>query len=528
MAVGDWPANPDGTWPVPKTPAELARFLSDPMARICSGLLYRILVKNERDDADEGKVEPFKPNRAQRRFMARMWYRNLILKARQLGFTTLICILWLDHALFVPNQRVVLIAQDLDKAVQIFRDKVKFAYDRLPEEVRAAVPPTKWSETELVLANGSALKVTNSPRSGTPDRLHVSEMGKIGAKTPNKAKEIVTGGFPAVPSSGIIVIESTAEGQDGEFYRIAMKAQAHAQSGKPLTPKDFRFHFFAWWQDPDYTMPVATRPETDGDREYFAEVEAIVGGKLTQGQRNWYITTLESDFSGEAELMWQEYPSYPAEAFKVSTEGTYYAKQLASARRQRRIGFFPHQPGLPVHSFWDIGSSDGTGIWLMQEIGAEHRFIKYIEAWGEPYSYFTGEMQKMGFTWGKHHLPHDAEHKRQQAEKVEAPIDQIRTLELGGEWVIVPRTDDIVHGINMTRAKFPNCTFDEAGCKEGLIHLGAYRKEWDEKANTWKLKPRHDEHSEGADSFRQYGQGFVPRALVRPPKSTGRRNWRTA
>jgi hypothetical protein len=111
---------------------------------------------------------------------------------------------------------------------------------------------------------------------------------------------------------------------------------------------------------------------------------------------------------------------------------------------------------------------------------------------------------------------------------VEAPIDQLRRLELGGEWIVVPRTDDIVHGINMTRAKFPSCTFDEGGTAKGIKHLGAYRKEWDENANTWKLHPRHDEHSEAADAFRQYGQGFEPRALIRPAKSQKPRNWRTA
>jgi hypothetical protein len=35
-------------------------------------------------------------------------------KARQLGFTTLICILWLDHALFNANQHCGVIAQNLE------------------------------------------------------------------------------------------------------------------------------------------------------------------------------------------------------------------------------------------------------------------------------------------------------------------------------------------------------------------------------------------------------------------------------
>ena len=52
-----------------------------------------------------------------------MHRRNIILKARQLGFTTLIAIPWLDTALFTPNMRCGIIAQDLGAAEVIFRDK---------------------------------------------------------------------------------------------------------------------------------------------------------------------------------------------------------------------------------------------------------------------------------------------------------------------------------------------------------------------------------------------------------------------
>src|SRR4051812_10196829 len=87
--------------------AELARNLSDPMWRISN--LYKILIKGE--EGDDNLVLQFKPNRAQRRFISRLHHRNIILKARQLGFTTLIAIVWLDHALFNANVRCGIIAQ---------------------------------------------------------------------------------------------------------------------------------------------------------------------------------------------------------------------------------------------------------------------------------------------------------------------------------------------------------------------------------------------------------------------------------
>ena len=46
--------------------------------------------------------------------------------------------------------------------------------------------------------------------------MHVSELGKICKKYPEKAKEIVTGDVEAVPADGgIITLEATAEGKKG-------------------------------------------------------------------------------------------------------------------------------------------------------------------------------------------------------------------------------------------------------------------------------------------------------------------------
>ena len=69
---------------VPKTPdeAELLRNLADPMWRLCSGALYKIMVKS---DDGSGSVIPFVPNRAQRRLIKRLWHRNLILRPASLA-----------------------------------------------------------------------------------------------------------------------------------------------------------------------------------------------------------------------------------------------------------------------------------------------------------------------------------------------------------------------------------------------------------------------------------------------------------
>ena len=129
--------------PLPTNKEELERCLADPIWRIFSGCLYKIKIKGDDFRDEYGVLQvaesfemPFKPNEAQIRFMDRLWYRNIILKARQLGFTTLICVLWLDHALFNANQNCGIIAQDLPTVYNIFKDKIKFAYDDLPPEIR--------------------------------------------------------------------------------------------------------------------------------------------------------------------------------------------------------------------------------------------------------------------------------------------------------------------------------------------------------------------------------------------------------
>lgn len=284
--------------------ATLAAHLDDPMWRISN--LYKIIIKG--DDDPDGLVITFKPNRAQRRLIARLHHRNIILKARQLGFTTLIAILWLDTALFSKGPiRCGIVAQDKDTATMIFRDKVKFAYNNLPPVLRERFPLEKDSAEEILFAhNGASIRVATSYRGGTPHRLHISEFGKICRQYPHKAQEVVTGSLPAVPKSGITVIESTAEGQDGAFYDMTMAAKALDEKGAPLSAKDYRFHFFPWWEAPEYRLPAERVVFTEADNRYFLEVEGKIKRQLDVAQRAWYVTTRRADFADEAPLMWQE------------------------------------------------------------------------------------------------------------------------------------------------------------------------------------------------------------------------------
>lgn len=483
-----------------KAQIEFARNMADPMYRLNN--LYKIIIKGDGDD--DGLVVQFKMNRAQRRFIARMHHRNIILKARQLGFTTLIAIVWLDHALFNANSRCGIIAQDREAAEVIFRDKVKFAYENLPQALRDAMPLAADNAKELLFAhNNSSIRVATSMRSGTIHRLHVSEFGKICAKFPDKAKEVITGSIPAVPLNGIIVIESTAEGAEGRFHDMTQKAIAMQEMGKELTERDWRFHFFPWWQESRYRMDADNVLMTKKDHEYFDKIEVEMRVTIDIQQRAWYVATRDADFVGSEESMLQEYPGTPQEAFAVSAEGCYYTNQLTAARKQGRVLSIP-VIGVPVNTFWDIGNSDGTAIWFHQRVGMEDRFIGYYEAHGEDLTHYMKHLQDTGYLWNKHFLPHDADHVRLGI-KNKSTKKQLEELGLRNV-VIVPVTPSINAGIQLTRKHMASCYFDEAGCKDGLARLTAYKKKWNTTGGRWSDEPLHDANSEGADAFRQFAQ----------------------
>lgn len=516
---------------VPASVEDWRACLSDPYWRIYSGQLYKIMVKSDADDT--GFVMPFRPNAVQTLFLESLHYRNVILKARQLGLTTVACIMWLDHALWVPDQRCGVIAHTKTSAETLFRDKVKFAYENLPPPLKARFPLKRDAAEELLFAhNNSSIRVDTSMRSGTLHRLHVSELGKIAVQSRSRAREVVTGSIPALADDGVLIVESTAEGAAGEFYDMCQGAQAIAETARMPTRKEFMFHFFPWQSDAAYVADPAYVTISATEHEYFDNVQREMGCKITLPQRAWYVATRDGTMGGDPEKMWQEYPSTPEECWQKSTEGTYYPRQLSAARSQGRIRRVPHVENVPVHTFWDIGAGDGTGIWLMQYVGSEHRFIRYIEGWGESYAFYVKALRETGYVFGIHHLPHDANHMRQMANTVASPLNML--MELAPDWnfEIIPPVQTLQAGIEMTRQKFGQAVFDTEGCKHGLVHLSLYRKTWNRAQAAWTETPNKLEgHSEAADAFRQWAQGFDPRRLSnlnRRPSATRRPTGLTA
>lgn len=451
----------------------------------------------------QGKKVRFRMSEEQLEYFEGMHTRNIILKARQLGFTTECCIIQLDAALF-EAAKCALIAHTLNDSKRLFREKIKYAYDNLPVEIRAANPASNDAAGELVFKKGGSIYVSTSFRGGTLRYLHVSEFGKICAKFPHKAREIVTGAFEAVATNCFVTIESTAEGRAGYFFDYAQSAEHQKLSGSPLGLLDWKFFFFSWWKSAAYWLEpegvIIPRRLTD----YFADLEAKHGIKTNDGQRAWYAAkekTLGSD-------MKREYPSIPAEAFQQSVEGAYYAKQFTKLYSEQRIGAIPNNSHLPVMTFWDIGVGDSTSIWFVRQVGEQYHVIDYYENSGEGLRHYMKVLKDKGYTYSEHWGPHDIDNREFGSDGKTRRELAREGYEIDGQkysmtFKVVPKLG-VNDGIEQAREILPKCVFDEAKCETGINCLENYRKEWDDKRGCWKDKPLHDWTSHGSDAFRYF------------------------
>lgn len=481
--------------------------LQDPWWRL-NNLYY---IKNK-----DKEVVKFECNWMQRILYETMWYLSCILKARQMGATTFIQIFMLDRCLFNDNVNAGIVAHTQEDAAAFFDDKIKFAYDRLPQDLRSQLRATSDSKRHLKFSNGSQIRVGTSLRSGTYQYVHVSEFGKLCAKFPDKASEVITGTLNTVAAGNFVFIESTGEGPFGEFYDICKQSEdftkAVENGDQRFTELDYKFYFFPWWKHPDYVLhEKVVIPEKFAS--YFKKLKDKYDIELRDERKFWYVKKANT----QRDKIKQEYPSVPSEAFERSTEVSIYGEQLRTAREQRRITSVPIERSIPVNTFWDIGRNDVTAIWFHQHLGTQHRFIYYFEDRLMDLTYYVRVLQELKedrkWFYGKHYLPHDVEVTDLSSVN---NLSRRRILNEAGlnPIVVVPRIHSVNDGIELTRRVFDSCYFNEKepeatdDCKIGLRALHGYEWTWDDLHKTTRKTPAHNWASNGADAFRQFAQGY--------------------
>jgi hypothetical protein len=471
--------------------------------------LYTVTDKN-------GRKVPFRMNWAQREIFEGLHSNNLILKARQLGCSTLINLLMLDTCLFNANIECGVIAHAEDAAKRLFQRNVKEPLDALPESLRALNPVVSDSAHLVRFANGSSIAVATSLRGSSPQILHVSEFGKICARYPDRAREVVTGSLEAVGEGNLTFVESTAEGSDGYFYEYCMAARALADSGKAPMSADFKFFFFPWWREPSYAS-TAQQPFDDGLHDYFEKLCVEHRIDLTPEQKNWYAAKrarLDDD-------VYREYPSTPDESFRASLDGAYYAAQIARARREGRIAQYPPDPRYPFRVYADLGIADDTCLLFEQCVRGQHRIFDFVENANEPIQWYVNKIQehlRSGLVLDKVYLPHDARKRDLASGK---SLEDV-VLALGLRPVEVLPATDVAVGIQAVRDRLTATCFNEPRTAALVKHLENYRREWNARLGAWSDRPRHDEHSHAADAFRYFAvveQDLPQRAKQRPTRS---------
>ena len=487
--------------------------------QMCDALTYKFFrlctlyyIKN-----NDGKKVRFAPNLEQEDFYLNQHGRDIILKARQLGFTTFKMVSDLDDCLFIKDYSAGCICHNDKSAKDIYRNKVKYAYKNIPEsaiellaDVGYELPkPANDKDNSYVFNNGSSIQVSTGFRGGTLQSLHISEFGSICKKYPDKAQEIVTGAFEAVAVSGSITVESTAEGRQGYFYDYCVEAQRLKKMDSELSVLDFKFHFYSWYLRDEYEIDGRISPHLE---KYFNELEGKHGIELNDRKKAWYSAKEKV----QGDKMKQEYPTTPEEAFEQSIEGAYYANQFAKIYKDGRICESLNNK-VKVNTVWDIGVGDSTAIWFYQKVGAEIHVVDFYENSGEGLQHYMKVLHDKNYDYGFHYGPHDIENREFGSNAKSRKQLAAEGFDINGKqysiYFQVVAKKSIDAGIEDVRRLLDLCVFNKDKCESGIKCLEAYRKEWNDKLGCWRDRPLHDWSSHAADAFRYLAVTEVGKAI---------------
>jgi hypothetical protein len=452
-----------------------AKLLGDRFWRLNN--LYHIL-------DEQGEVVRFVMNPVQERLYRNMWWLNVIPKSRQHGITTFISLFILDACLFNSNTKAGIIAHRLDDAKKILKEKIHFAYDRLPSDLKAARPLKKDDSMEIVIGHGdynqSTIWVATSMRSGTLQILHISEYGKLCARMPAKAHEVKTGAMPTVHKGGFVFVESTAEGPFGDFYDMCLEASANEGQ---LTRLDWRCHFFGWMDKQSNVVEIPVEvPESVG--LYLDKIEKVYGRTLADEQRSWYVLT-KKRYKHD---MFKEHPSIMEECFLASVEGAYYAMEMAQMREDGRITHVPHFEEELVYTACDLGVGSHMPWIFFQICGREVHIINEFnlgkdDAQGGAVFYrkmLDTYKERYKYQYGGFFSPHDVN-------KTELGNNETihEAFAKGGiSFEKLPREKAVIEGIERTRSLLGRVWID-SNCKGVIKGLSSYHREWMESLSAY-------------------------------------------
>ena len=267
--------------------------------------LYRI------QDKLTQKAVFFKPNKSQERYLKDKTNKNLILKCRQLGFTTLNCVRAYDLANWVPNTKAGILCHKQNVLETIFTDITKFTHDWFVKDWKNFYSPNlktstgnslSFKDDGLGRSLDSSIRVMFDFRSKTITFLHISESARIDKKR-------LTGSINSVPDNGEITQETTANGRGGEFYRLW-------QIGKKMGKfSEYTSHFYAWFE---HYPEESGRWEPEDDVVYTPYEKSLLrdySDKITPEHLMWRRYCIQYKCEGDTETFENEYPTNDVDCF---------------------------------------------------------------------------------------------------------------------------------------------------------------------------------------------------------------------
>ncbi|MNW31437.1 Terminase-like family protein [compost metagenome] len=191
---------------------------------------------------NHGELIPFILNKEQSDFVDTMDKFNIILKSRQIGFSTVSLAICLWNAINRPNSSYMIVSLDRKQVSYLF-ERLKLMSENLPRDKFEFPETVRDNKDELLLSNGSRIQVSppqqNIGRGGTYQYILLSELAFYEVDQ-SKLLTSLTQALAKNPDSKI-VIESTADGTGNYYYELFDK------SFKKLT--NYKAYFYSWISD---------------------------------------------------------------------------------------------------------------------------------------------------------------------------------------------------------------------------------------------------------------------------------------
>lgn len=297
---------------------------------------FRLFAKNFIKIIDnDGNSVPFVLNPEQEQFTKEMVKYNIILKGRQIGFTTwsLAYMLWL--ALTKPDTNYLMMTHH-NKVTQSLLRRINKMYQNLPHEKYPKLFSKKVisNRDEIYFENGSRIQVAtaggeDSISGNTFQLIHLSEMAKYGDE---QQEEIIATSIPALaknPDSKII-IESTAMGYNtyqGMFQRAY-------RGGETV----WKAHFYSWLAKAysnqfKHSFDEAEewfRLHNKGERmskKHLEHDEMVLRDKYKATFRQLMFRRYYIETNSEDKFM-REFPTTPDEAFQTSNVSVFDTNKI--------------------------------------------------------------------------------------------------------------------------------------------------------------------------------------------------------